>query len=331
MDHIGDHVADIEAVTVFGGKLRRVVEGDAGDACRVMPVGGHRRSVAEAVVRLAKRFVIAAPEQLGDRLRMAIGVVGQAPAIKAHAERIHLSPRDLLDRRAIRTEAVGIPRLHPQDHRSLASQFHLRVVAKTVARVDPAVGHEPQGVLIAMGVREVERTKQHLALFRPAIAILVRQLPQVRNRPHDRLGPRAERQNANGDVQLVGEFLRPLRPAVRTEVGQDRQAVAGLRGVGGGERILDRVRHPQPSPRVKGQIHRLLNLRLRRHQLDLEAGRQFEMSQLFRRRQRLGRRHRRAGERQRAASDEKAAMASVVADHCDCRRDRHREQDREHS
>ena len=78
-------------------------------------------------------------------------------------------------------------------------------------------------------------------------------------------------EQADRDVQAVGEGRDRAGLPVRAEVREDLHRVAGLgpllRGVG----VLDRVGHPEPAPVVEREVQRLLDVRLGGHELDLEA------------------------------------------------------------
>ena len=109
-----------------------------------MVVAGHRRRVAEAVVRLAEAFVDAPPQQHRHGARVAIGGELVAEGIEAHSERVHLPPGDLLDRRAIGLEAVGVSRLHRENDLAFPLELDLRIVAEAVAGIHPAIGSQAE-------------------------------------------------------------------------------------------------------------------------------------------------------------------------------------------
>ncbi len=81
-----------------GGEVVGGVVGDAADGGRAVVVGDHLRGEAEAVVRLAEAGVVAAAEQLIDRLAVAVGGVEVAAAGRSQAERVDLAPGVLLER-----------------------------------------------------------------------------------------------------------------------------------------------------------------------------------------------------------------------------------------
>jgi len=75
---------------------------------------------------------------------------------------------------------------------------------------------------------------------------------------------------------LLAAGAPDLRFALLIEIPEHGDAVACLVGIGGGNGILRRMRNPQPSPGIEIQVHRLLNVRLGRHQLNFKPGRQME-------------------------------------------------------
>ena len=227
--------------------------------------------------------------------RAAIELV--AERIEGHAEGVDLTPGHLLDGGAVGTEAIGVAGTQFEDDVPRPAGFDLGVVAEAVVRIHPAVGAEPERVLIAVRVGEIERPVEDLALVGLAVVVGVGQFPDVRDRPDDggRLASRwpRQRQDADRDVEFVGEQRRLPRPAIGAEIFEDRQAVARLFVGSGREWILDGVSHPEPATGVERHVHRLLDLRLRRHELDLEARRKFEPVPLLLGHERLGLHHRR--------------------------------------
>ena len=85
-----------------------------------------------------------------------------------------------------------------------------------------------------------------------------------------------QRQDADGDVQTVGEGGDLARPAVGAEVFEDLHAVARFLAGRAGKRIFDGIRDPEPAAIVEGEVERLVDVRLGGDELDLEAGRQVE-------------------------------------------------------
>mgnify|MGYP007086398174 CR=1 FL=1 len=86
-----------------------------------------------------------------------------------------------------------------------------------------------------------------------------------------------QRQQTNRDVEAVGEERRLRRAAVGPKTLEHGEAVARRGARSGGERILDRVGHAQPAAGVERQVHRLLDLGLTGHELNLETGRQLKL------------------------------------------------------
>src|SRR5207244_11572785 len=82
----------------------------------------------------------------------------------------------------------------------------------------------------------------------------------------------SERQDANGNVQTVGEGGDLAGPAVGAEVFEYLDGVAAFLPLGGRKRIFDRFRDPQPAAVVEGDVHRLMNVRFGGDQLCLETG-----------------------------------------------------------
>src|SRR5262249_39942465 len=72
--------------------------------------------------------------------------------------------------------------------------------------------------------------------------------------------------------------------AVRFAPLQDLYTIAALFLVADGERILDRLRDPEPAVLIEVHVDRLANIRLGGDQLNVQAGRQVEaLALLFRR------------------------------------------------
>ena len=94
-----------------------------------------------------------------------------------------------------------------------------------------------------------------------------------------------------GMFRSLGEDLHLLRLAgCRVEVGEDEELVGRLSRCRG-ERVVVRSRDPEPALGVEGHLHRLLDVRLARDELHLEARRQRELLPLFRGRHRAGGSH----------------------------------------
>ncbi len=130
-----------------------------------------------------------------------------------------------------------------------------------------------------MRIAMAERAKEHLAFVGLAVAIGVVEPPDVRNAPGDTailVG-----QNPDWDIEPIGEGGDLAGLAVGGEVVEDHDAVAAGLAVGHGERIFEGVGEPQPAAFVEGDIHRLVNVRLRGDQLQFEAGRQMDFGPLL--------------------------------------------------
>ena len=136
---------------------------------------------------------------------MAVGSEQISQPIKAHAERINLPPRYLLDRRAVWPKSVGIARLHSQDDGTFSPQAYLGFVSEAMARVNPAVEAEAKCVLIAVCIVEGKRTVEHFAAVCTAVVIGISEFPDVGNRPHDHLVSTGQRQHADGNVETIGK------------------------------------------------------------------------------------------------------------------------------
>ena len=285
MDDVGHDVAHEHRPAILCRKLVGLVGDHAGDAGRAVAVARGERRVAEAVVRLAEAVVIAAAEDHHDRLGMAVSRELVAHPVEAHAERVHLPPRHLLDRGAVGAEAIGVTGGHFKDNIPLATEFYFRRVAEAVAGVDPAIGPEPEGVLVTVGVGKIEWPVEHLAAIRLAVAIGVGELPDVGDRPDDhRLaatirGTARQRQHADRNIEAVGKERGLRGAAVGPKALEHGEPVPRLGS--GGEGILDRVGHPEPAAIVERQVHRLLDLRLAGNELDLKAGGQLELGPLL--------------------------------------------------
>ena len=266
-----------------------------------MIVAGHRRRVTEAVVRLAEALVHAPPQQHRHRPGVAIGGELIAEGVEAHSEGVDLPPGDLLDRRAIGLEAVGVSRLHREDDLPLSLELDFRVVAEAVAGIHPAIGAQAERVLIAMGVGEVERAVEDFPLVGLSVAVGIGELPDIGDRPDDHLVAKPKGENADRNVEFVSEAHGLPRSAIGAEIGQDGQPVTVRGAFLRRKRILDRMGHPEPTARIEGEVHRLLDFRLSRHQLNRKSLRQPELFQFLLRRQGLGggdRRARGSGERE---------------------------------
>ena len=307
-----DDVADERQVAVRGGKSVRVADRHRPDAGRAVVIGRRVGRLPEPVliVEVGPRehaLIAASGQEQRQRSRMAVGVEPVSKRVEGHAEGVHLPPGDLLDGRAIGPEAVGVARVQLEDDVPFTAELHARLVAEAMVRIHPAVGAEAERVLVAMRVAEIEWPVEHFPQVGRAVVIRVGQFPDVRDRPDDRRGLSTrrpwQRQDADRDVELVGEQRRFPGPAVGAEVLEDRQPVPGLLVGGRRKRIFHRVRHPEPAPGVEGHVHRLLDLRLCRDQLDVEARRKFELCPLRFRGQRFRIHDRGRGSRERGEHD----------------------------
>ncbi len=139
--------------------------------------------------------------------------------------------------------------------------------------VDPAVETPGEGIGHAVGILMPEHTVQNLAMIRVAVAIGIADQEDVGNTMHQRRVCRGQGQQPDGDVQSIGKGRDRSGFTIGSEVRQDLHGVARLRPVLGGVGILDRIRDPEPPAVVKGEVQRLLDIRLSGHELDLETRR----------------------------------------------------------
>ena len=95
---------------------------------------------------------------------------------------------------------------------------------------------------------------------------------------------RADRRDADGNVQVVGKRRDLGCRAIGVEAVDDPQRVAAFRVFRLRVRILDRAREPQPAGGIEIEVHRLVNVRLGGDELNLKAGRQMKRLQLLLRR-----------------------------------------------
>ena len=142
--------------------------------------------------------------------------------------------------------------------------------------VDPAVEAPGERVGHAVGVAVAEDAVEDIAAVGAAVAVGVAHQVDVGDVVDDRLAARRVGEQADRDVQAVGERLDLAGAAVGAEVGEDLDRVASRRPLRLGEGVLQCVGHPEPAAVVEGQVERLVDVRLRRHELDLEAGRQVQ-------------------------------------------------------
>ena len=107
------------------------------------------------------------------------------------------------------------------------------------------------------------------AVVRAAVPVAIDHAIQVRDAVHD--GAVAHRCDADRDVQAVREGVNDGAP-VTVGVLEDRDAVAprpGAAAIG----YSREWRHPEAPAGVERQVHRLVDVRLRSNQLDLEPRR----------------------------------------------------------
>ena len=305
VDDVGDDVADEDVAVVLARELVGGIDRDSRDAGRAVVVPGRERHKPEAVVRLAEAVVVAAAQNQRQRLRVAVGREPVPQRVDRLTEGIHLAPRHLLDGRPVRLEPVRVARGHLQDHVTLTAQLDLRGIAEPVTRINPAIGGETKRVLVSVRIGEVKRPVQDFFFVGLHVAVSVGELPDMGDRPDDHLIAARKREHTNWNVQPVGESCRLRRFAIRSDSFEDGQPIASLLRIGGGERILDAVRDPQPPLRIERQIHRLLDVWLARHELNLKPGGELELGLLLGGSQRLRGRYGRTGQAQRGPTHEK--------------------------
>ena len=106
---------------------------------------GRPETAPEAIVRLAKTFVVAAAKNLRDRFGVAIGGEDVEQLVEAHPERVHLPVREVLDAAAVEfdledgalgqaqrvTHLLGQGDLSPLGH----CGFHRHVSRRKYARI----------------------------------------------------------------------------------------------------------------------------------------------------------------------------------------------------
>src|SRR5256885_4789566 len=92
IDAAGHDVAGENVVPILFGPEVVLVIYDAGNRGGTVPVKDHGRREAKAVVRFAEARIIAAAQELIDRLAVAIGGVKIAEGVETKSERIDLAP-----------------------------------------------------------------------------------------------------------------------------------------------------------------------------------------------------------------------------------------------
>src|SRR4051795_2345471 len=104
--------------------------------------------------------------------------------MKAHAEGINLTVREVLDAAAVELEAKRVARLHV--HFVAVAPAHAAVVVEAVAGIDPAVPAAAKAVDHAVRVAAgVERAIEHRPLVADAVAVGVFEMPDVGNAERD--------------------------------------------------------------------------------------------------------------------------------------------------
>ena len=272
----------------FLGELVGLVVGQPAQAGAVVQVVDDVRGVAQAVVRLAEAVVVRAPDQLRDRLAVAVRRVQVAPWIDRNPEWIHLPACKHFQPTAIGAKAEGVSAVH--GHFVAVLALHLAVVGEAVAGIHPAVGHQGVAVGHAVGVAVAEAFVQRLTLVGLAVAIGIGEFQDPAALAHDHALAVAQRQHADWYVQFVVEHRHFLGFAVLVEVAQHNQFVGALAGFRC-PRVVVTAGHPQSALGVVGHLHRLVDVRLAGHKLGRETGRQLEALAFLVRRLGLGLRH----------------------------------------
>ncbi len=103
--------------------MTAVVRHDAAVGGSAVRVAHDFRNEAQAVVWFAEALVVAAAQQLRDRLRVAVGGEDVEQRVEAHPERIDLPVREMLDAAAVHAEAERVARRHLDDIPVLAGDF----------------------------------------------------------------------------------------------------------------------------------------------------------------------------------------------------------------
>ena len=268
VDPAGDDVADEDRASVgFGEVVGRVV-GDPADPGRAVVVADHLGAEAEAVVGLAEARVIGPSQELIDRPAVAVARIKVAVRVERQAEGVDLAMRVIFDVRAVGLHPVDVAGLH--DDRLLVRPLDLRLVAEPVAGVDPAVEAPAKGVGHAVGVLEAVLLVGDLRFVGLAVAVRIDKPADVGDVVDQRRVPFADGQDADRDVQAVGEGVDRPGLAVVGEIAEHDHPVARPPVPLDRIRIFDRRGDPEPPPVVEGQVHRLVDLGLGGDQLDDE-------------------------------------------------------------
>ena len=154
---------------------------------------------------LPKLGIVRAPEELVDRPAVAIARVKISQRVERQPERVDLSVREVFGVRAVRPHPVGVARVHGDW--AVVASLDFRVVGVAVASVDPAVEAPRKSVGHAVSVAIAEDSVEHLAGVGMAVAIRVPHQVDVGDVMDDRRSGRRQRQQADRDVQAVGERL----------------------------------------------------------------------------------------------------------------------------
>src|SRR5207244_126735 len=119
---------------------------------------------------------VAAAEELIDGFGVAVGGEDVEVFVKAHAERIDLPVREVLDAAAVELKAERVAGLHVNFVPIAA--FDAAVVIEAVAGIDPTVPAAAKAVDHAVRIAAgVERAIED----RPLVAVGVFEMPDVRN------------------------------------------------------------------------------------------------------------------------------------------------------
>ena len=143
VDPAGHDVADEGIATKLRRKIGGGIKHDPRDGGRSVCVITNIWRETEAIMGLAEARIIRAAQQLVDWRTMTIGRPQITERIKHQAEGIDLPPGELLDVRAVRPEAIGVPGVQVDPAAVLGDQGGVIVVA--VIGVDPAVVATAEG------------------------------------------------------------------------------------------------------------------------------------------------------------------------------------------
>jgi len=150
-----------------------------------------------------------------------------------------------------------------------------------VASVDPAVEAPGEGIGHAVGVAVAEDAVDNLARIGAAVAVGVAKQEDVGNAMDQGGGRPGQGDQADRDVQAVGERLDRAGFSIGAEVREDLHRVAWSGSLLGGIGILDGIRDPEPPVVVEGEVERLLDVRLGGHELNLETRRHMKRPALL--------------------------------------------------